>query len=138
MRVSFFFFIQSTSQTLSPRLGLGCLKQDKYLTGEHSTLRRHAAALHAVRFFPHVVSTYLLALQNRYRKWCKANNFESMLPEDTRQRKDAASGSGEQTQQSALSDHFNANGTKAIPYSDKVFEAAAIEWLVQTNQVCVT
>lgn len=30
------------------RRGLGCSKQDKILTGEHTTLRHHAAAVHSV------------------------------------------------------------------------------------------
>jgi hypothetical protein len=32
------------------RQGIGCPKQEKVLTCEHTTLRRHAAAMHAVRF----------------------------------------------------------------------------------------
>ena len=34
-----------------------------------------------------------------------------------------------------LLDHFNPPDEAIIPYSDKAFESAAIEWLVQTNQV---
>ncbi|KAH9017161.1 hypothetical protein EDB84DRAFT_1276639, partial [Lactarius hengduanensis] len=69
-----------------------------------------------------------------YRKWCDANNFNSMLPEDTRQRKEAALDRSLQTQQTVLSDHFDPPGPEVIPYSDRVFEAAAIEWLIHTNQ----
>ncbi|KAH8984847.1 hypothetical protein EDB92DRAFT_1802910, partial [Lactarius akahatsu] len=82
------------------------------------TLRRHAAALHS----------------HWYRKWCDANNFNSMLLEDTRQRKEAALDRSLQTQQTVLSDHFDPPGPEVIPYSDRAFEAAAIEWLVHTNQ----
>ena len=35
------------------RKGQGCAKQDKVLTDQHSTLRRHAAALHSVRLHLH-------------------------------------------------------------------------------------
>jgi hypothetical protein len=55
-----------------------------------------------------------------------------MLPEDTKQRKEAATGSSKQT---ALPDHFNNAADVTIPYSAKAFETAAIEWLVSTNQV---
>ncbi|KAH8984649.1 hypothetical protein EDB83DRAFT_2240894, partial [Lactarius deliciosus] len=88
------------------------------ITSEHSTLWRHIAALHS----------------HRYRKWCGINKFDSMLAEDTKQRRAAAQGTSQQTQQTTLGDHFNPHQADVIPYSDRVFEAAAIEWLVQTNQ----
>ena len=56
-----------------------------------------------------------------------------MLPEDARWRKEAMLDSSIQM---VLLDHFNANDTQVILYSDKAFEAVAIEWLVKTNQVC--
>ncbi|KAH9007574.1 hypothetical protein EDB84DRAFT_1264729, partial [Lactarius hengduanensis] len=93
-------------------------KQEKVITSEHSTLRRHIAALHS----------------HRYRKWCGINKFDSMLAEDTKQRRAAAQGTSQQTQQTTLGDHFNPHQADVIPYSDRVFEAAAIEWLVQSNQ----
>jgi hypothetical protein len=58
-----------------------------------------------------------------------------MLPDDTRQRKEAALDSSVQTQQTVLSDHFTPNDAPVVPYSDKAFEMAAIDWLVHTNQV---
>ena len=58
-----------------------------------------------------------------------------MLPEDTKQRKEAALDSCTQTQQTAISDHFNAPREDIVPYSDRAFEAAAIEWLIDSNQV---
>ncbi|KAH9013685.1 hypothetical protein EDB84DRAFT_1444172 [Lactarius hengduanensis] len=78
--------------------GLGCPKQDKILTSEHSTLRRHAAALHA----------------QRYRKWCSSNNFDSMLPRDSKQRKPKCKAD--------------------FRFSNKALETAALEWLIETNQ----
>ena len=58
-----------------------------------------------------------------------------MLPEDTRQRKEAALDASMQAQQTTISDHFNPLDEVIIPYSDRAFEAAAIDWLVYTNQV---
>jgi len=60
-----------------------------------------------------------------------ANSFESMLPGDVKAHKEKA----EQT--------INAHSTKCklakqvIPYSDKQFKKAAIQWLVSTDQVCL-
>ena len=59
-----------------------------------------------------------------------------MLPEDARWCREAVMDSSVQTQQTMLSDHFNPHDTQIIPYSDKVFEEAMIEWLIQMNQVC--
>ncbi|KAH9056773.1 hypothetical protein EDB87DRAFT_1566061 [Lactarius vividus] len=97
--------------------GLGCAKVEKVLTSEHSTLWRHLASLHS----------------RRYRKWCEANNFDSMLPEDTKQRREAALDSGLQTQ-TTLAAHFNPREPDPTPYSDSAFEAAAIAWLIESNQ----
>ena len=60
-----------------------------------------------------------------------------MLPEDTKQCKEAALDSASKTQQTSLGDHFSPADTEVIPYSDWAFEAATIEWLVSTNQVCI-
>jgi hypothetical protein len=59
-----------------------------------------------------------------------------MLPRDTKKQKEASSDSSKKTQQSDLGDHFGPPDADIIPYSDRVFEAAAIEWLIHTNQVC--
>ena len=59
-----------------------------------------------------------------------------MLPEDTRQRKEAALDSSMQAQQTSLSDHFHPLNEDIIPYSNQALEAAAIDWLIHTNQVC--
>jgi hypothetical protein len=57
-----------------------------------------------------------------------------MLPGDTKQRREAATDTSHKTQQTTLANHFTVS-EGVIPYSDRAFEAAAIEWLVQTNQV---
>ncbi len=58
-----------------------------------------------------------------------------MLAGDTKRRREAATDAGQQTQQTTLANHFPP-AEVVIPYSDRALEAAAIEWLVQTNQVC--
>ena len=40
-----------------------------------------------------------------------------------------------QAQQTTISDHFNPLDEVIIPYSDRAFKAAAIDWLIHTNQV---
>ncbi|KAH8996929.1 hypothetical protein EDB86DRAFT_2768179, partial [Lactarius hatsudake] len=91
-------------------------KQDKILTNEHSTLRRHAASLHP----------------RRYRKWCQENKFESMLPDDTKQCRQAALDKNLKTSQSSITDHFKPQNEskRPIPYSDKAFMCATIKWLI--------
>ncbi|KAH9001365.1 hypothetical protein EDB92DRAFT_1788805, partial [Lactarius akahatsu] len=80
-------------------------KQDKILSYEHSTLRRHAASLHL----------------RRYKRWCKENKFESMLPDDTRRRREAALDKGAKILQSTITHHFQPENAaeKPIAYSDK-------------------
>lgn len=59
-----------------------------------------------------------------------------MLPEDTKSRKDEIK---EKLQQTQVNDHFKKAPpeNKPEPYSDELFEQAAIQWLVETDQVCV-
>lgn len=60
-----------------------------------------------------------------------------MLPEDTKERRQALA---EQTlRQSAVDDHFKpaTPEDKPTPYSDELFKEAAIQWLIETNQVSV-
>jgi hypothetical protein len=58
-----------------------------------------------------------------------------MLPEDTKERRQALA---DQTlRQSAVNDHFKPATPEDKPtrYSDELFKEAAIEWLIETNQV---
>jgi hypothetical protein len=82
---------------------------------EISTLRRHAEAKFA----------------GKYRKWAKENSFESMLPGDVKARKDNAT-------QRSINAHLIERklAERVVPYSDRLFKQAAIEWLVATDQVC--
>ncbi|KAG1720187.1 uncharacterized protein EDB91DRAFT_1257104 [Suillus paluster] len=69
-----------------------------------------------------------------YCKWCKANKFESMLPPDVKERKNAAAVVN--AQQGSLDPHLHKVQPceHVLPYSDKLFREAAIEWLASTNQ----
>ncbi|KAH9077767.1 hypothetical protein EDB83DRAFT_2217123, partial [Lactarius deliciosus] len=58
------------------------------------------------------------------------NKFDSMLPDDTKQRRQAALDQSVKTLQSSLTDHFKPKDKRPIPYSDKAFACAAIEWLI--------
>ena len=53
MRVSDFLSLWYITYCIR-RQGQGCPKQEKVLTNEHTTLRRHAAALHSVCFCFHL------------------------------------------------------------------------------------
>ncbi|KAJ3897414.1 hypothetical protein F5879DRAFT_813971, partial [Lentinula edodes] len=81
---------------------------------EISTLRRHLGLKHE---YP-------------YKQWCKTNDFVSMLPVDVAARKKA------EAAQTTINDHAVPLQPRAWvePYSDELFEQAAIEWLVETDQ----
>ena len=59
-----------------------------------------------------------------------------MIPKDTKARhEEATANAKEQTQ---VNDHFHQVNPKdkPVPYSDELFKAAAIQWLIETDQVC--
>ncbi|KAG0702484.1 hypothetical protein DFH29DRAFT_804888, partial [Suillus ampliporus] len=72
-----------------------------------------------------------------YRQWCKTNNFESMLPQDVKERKMAAAVVN--TQQRSLNGHLQEipPNKVVIPYTNMLFCEAAIEWLISTSQVSI-
>jgi hypothetical protein len=76
--------------------------------------------------------------QHAYRKWAKANNFDSMLPEDTKKRRAAVA--EETLRQSQVHEHFDKAKPEDKPkvYTDEIFKEAAIQWLIETDQVCTT
>ena len=57
-----------------------------------------------------------------------------MLPEDSTARRDAAA---EKLKQLQVDDHFMVipEEEKPTPYTDEVFKEAAIQWLIETDQV---
>lgn len=66
--------------------------------------------------------------------WAKNKGFTSMLKNDVEARKKQVQASAEQ---SFIDDHAVPIVPKerAVPYSDELFEQAAIEWLIETDQV---
>ena len=70
-----------------------------------------------------------------YRKWEKLNNFDSMLPEDTKAY--CAQVLNENLWQTNVNNHFKAAPKEVQPelYSDEFFKQASIKWLTETNQV---
>ncbi|KAF9555179.1 hypothetical protein CPC08DRAFT_643271, partial [Agrocybe pediades] len=76
-----------------------------------------------------------------YHKWCKENNFISMLPEDTAARRQKEEDEKKALLQTQVSNHFDVAERrveepveKVLPYTDTLFRQAAIKWLIQTNQ----
>ncbi|KAJ7593826.1 hypothetical protein C8J56DRAFT_776467, partial [Mycena floridula] len=86
------------------------------------TLRRHMARFHRAE----------------YRRWCKRNNFLSMLSEDSKARKTAADPNATPPpppqEQSHVDTHFPVLTEKPVTYSDTLMEEAALEWLIETDQ----
>jgi hypothetical protein len=62
-----------------------------------------------------------------------------MLPEDSAARKAASLEAVAKVQQGRVDDHFEMvkPGDKPTPYSDSTFRDAAIQWLIQTDQVSI-
>jgi len=60
-----------------------------------------------------------------------------MLPDDAKQRKNLAKATAANLRQPAIDEHFKpeAPEDKPTPYSDALFQEAAVEWLIETNQV---
>ena len=60
-----------------------------------------------------------------------------MLPDDTKARRMALS--LESLRQTEVEDYYTKQKPedKPPPYSDRLFEEAAIQWLIQTDQVCL-
>ena len=69
-----------------------------------------------------------------YEEWARSNNFVSMLPRDSKRRKQDTENSKESQQR--LDSHLREH-EPVVPYSDAHFCEAAIEWLVATDQVCI-
>ncbi|KAG6834676.1 hypothetical protein H0H93_008099, partial [Arthromyces matolae] len=91
-------------------------KRPVTLVSDVTTLRRHLQAHH----------------EAVYHIWAKKNDFLSMLPRDTKARKEQAS----KDQQSRLDSHLHSipPSERIIPYSDTIFREAAYEWMIVTDQ----
>lgn len=80
--------------------------------------------------------TLLTFKQGVYNRWCKLNHFASKLPNARKVAKKAAE-DAHKTTQDTLDGHLrDLPPERVIPYSDKVFREAAVEWLIVTDQVC--
>ncbi|KIK81929.1 hypothetical protein PAXRUDRAFT_154892, partial [Paxillus rubicundulus Ve08.2h10] len=76
----------------------------------------------------HMESTH----RAEYLQWAEANNFTSMLPKDAKQQKEGVLSHN----QPKLDSHLQPLPLKeqVIPYSDKMFCEAAVQWLIDTDQ----
>jgi len=85
-----------------------------------------------IQFF--IQFLFIVVAQKTYRKWCKENDFESMLPEDAKARRAEVASTIKQT---VVDEHFSIQKPEDKPksYSDVLFEEAAIQWLIETDQV---
>jgi hypothetical protein len=65
------------------------------------------------------------------------NDFATKLPDTVKQAKQATNFDRDMLQQSNLDGHLRQipQQERVIPYSDKLFREAAIEWLIATDQV---
>ncbi|KAJ3832689.1 hypothetical protein F5878DRAFT_547798 [Lentinula raphanica] len=90
----------------------------KYRFVKHNTTaRRHLASSH----------------RKKYEKFCKDNNFISMLPSDTATRRAEQLSKLTQTNLDAVVELVERK-EPVIMYSDEAFSKAALEWLVCTDQ----
>ncbi|KAH7885626.1 hypothetical protein F5I97DRAFT_1810590 [Phlebopus sp. FC_14] len=92
------------------------------IVSDTSTCRHHLAFCHKAA----------------YLKWCKENKFVSMLSEDVKECKIASDITN--VKQGSMNDHVReiVPTEHVIPYSDALFREAAVEWLITTNQVCLS
>ncbi|OJA16868.1 hypothetical protein AZE42_13376, partial [Rhizopogon vesiculosus] len=93
----------------------GCACQ---IVSDASMCHRHIAFLHI----------------DAYRKWCKDNNFTSMLASDVKEQKTAPVIAS--AQQTTIDGHLTElpETPVVIPYSVTTFREATIEWLISTGQ----
>lgn len=110
----------------------GC-SRNKTIVDEVTTLRRHLEANHSVcDEFAILYRSSTPTSQGKYRDWAKGVNFTSKLPGDVKKRKEAAE---EITRTLDRDLREKKLSERVVPYSDKLFHRAAIEWLVATDQV---
>ncbi|KAI6004192.1 hypothetical protein EDD15DRAFT_2156344 [Pisolithus albus] len=84
------------------------------IVSEATTLRWHLEATHRAE----------------YLKWAAENDFTSMLPRDTKQRRED---SAALSTQSSLNAHL-VQRVPMVRYSDAGFHDAAVQWVIETDQ----
>ena len=105
------------------------------LVAEISTLCPHLQSSHRVGN-SHNAYTHGITHQQKYLKWAEVNHFESMLPNDHKMQKDTTQSVQQQTQ---LDAHLQPmKDEKGPPYGNEYFHAAAVQWLVNTDQVILS
>ncbi|KAF6749684.1 hypothetical protein DFP72DRAFT_818442, partial [Ephemerocybe angulata] len=87
----------------------------KTIVADVTTLRRHLEYAH----------------EGKYNRWCLKNNYESKLPGAVKARKEALEVA--EGRQGTLDDAVEENAN-IVPYTDALFEEAAEDWLIETNQ----
>ncbi|KAJ7265072.1 hypothetical protein C8J57DRAFT_1069374 [Mycena rebaudengoi] len=88
------------------------------IVADPSTCRRHLASLH----------------EPAYHKWCEATGFVSHLAKDVKARNAAAADAAKALAQTKLAPHLRERPERIVPYTDKIWLDAALEWLVATDQ----
>ncbi|KAF8240759.1 hypothetical protein L208DRAFT_1073951, partial [Tricholoma matsutake] len=68
----------------------------------------------------------------KYRKWAQDANYESRLPGDIKKRKAVAEHATQTLDCDLREKKFK---ERVVPYTNKIFCQAAIEWLVATDQL---
>jgi hypothetical protein len=102
---------------------------------EPTTLHWHAEANFVVHVCYHCEYKLKSTItQGKYQTWAKTNSFESMLPGDIKDHKEKVVHA-----QQAINSHLTKRKLVewVVPYSDKLFKTAAIEWLIAMDQVCL-
>jgi hypothetical protein len=95
------------------------------------TLRQHLEAQHLVSGYP-ILPLVSHVFQGKYRAWAKSACIISQLPGDVKKRKIAA----EQVTRTLDRDLVEKKKSdRVVPYTDKNFRQAEIEWLAATDQV---
>ncbi|KAF8805223.1 hypothetical protein BYT27DRAFT_7104785, partial [Phlegmacium glaucopus] len=70
----------------------------------------------------------------KYNVWRSKNDFELKLPKAVKAQKDAKA-TEDHSKQSSLDPHLEeCPKERFVPYSDSLFQEAAIEWLIATDQ----
>ncbi|KAF5340659.1 hypothetical protein D9611_007287 [Ephemerocybe angulata] len=93
-------------------------KKPMFIVSEATTLRRHIGSKH----------------ETSYNTWCRKNNFTSKLPKHVVARKLAAEKASKTgMRQKTLDDHI-CDTPQLLPFTDDLFQEAAVEWLISTDQ----
>ncbi|KAF9566461.1 hypothetical protein CPC08DRAFT_628312, partial [Agrocybe pediades] len=73
--------------------------------------------------------------EEEYNEWCKENNFTTKLPKAKLRMKEAAKDKENCMKQARLDPHLREQPKKerVVPYTDKLFRDAAIQWLISQD-----